>query len=325
MQTFSQILEIIENFISKEKFNTQLPGLYEPVDYILQLPAKRVRPAMMLMSYQLFKKDYTPLLPLAFALEGFHNFTLIHDDIMDQAPLRRGKPTVHQKFGLNSGILSGDVLLIHVYEYIRKYAPDGTLTEILSCFNKTAIEVCEGQQMDMDFEKKEEVSFDEYIKMIQFKTAVLLAASLKIGALAAGAKEVDCELAYQTGLNLGIAFQIQDDYLDIYGDNYKVGKQKAGDIIQGKKSAPFILALESMMGEEKQNFISFYDFKDLEPSLKINNVLQVYEKLEIPSKIIRIKNAFQDKALNSLESISVSNESKKEIRDLLNMLLDREM
>lgn len=311
MQTFSQFLEIVEKYISKEKFNDKLPGLYDPVSYILNLPAKRIRPALMLMSYSMYNKDYNQVLPLAFSLEAFHNFTLIHDDIMDQAPLRRGKTTVHEKFGLNTGILCGDVLLIHVYEYLRKYSPQDKLNEILACFNKTAIEVCEGQQMDMDFEKIPEVSFEQYLKMIEFKTAVLLGASLKIGALAAGANEVDCEMAYQTGIYLGLAFQIQDDYLDIYGDNFKVGKQKAGDIIQGKKSAPYILALQSMRGEEKQQFISFYECHDLEASLKIKNVMLTYENLQIPTKIKEIKEAFQQKALQSLNSISVSENEKK--------------
>lgn len=323
MQTFSQFLEIIENFISKEQFDGKSNGLYEPLYYIFDLPAKRVRPALVLLGHQLFKEDCSEIVPLAFVVEAFHNFTLIHDDIMDDAPLRRGRATVHEKFGINTGILSGDLLLIYVYEYIRRHAPQDKLNKILDCFNKMAIEVCEGQQMDMDFEKIAEVSLEDYIQMIKFKTAVLLGASLKIGAIAAGSTDYDCELCNEVGINLGLAFQIQDDYLDIYGDNIKVGKQKAGDIINSKKSAPYILALQSLIGSDKENFIHLYESGNIDPIEKVDKVLQVYEKANIPGKIKELKHKFQLATLEKLDQISAPEANKDELLQLIEKLLDR--
>lgn len=323
MQTFSQFLEIVEKNIQNTHFNKEIKELYAPIHYILGLPAKRVRPALMLLSYQMYKETYNEVLPIAFAIEAFHNFTLIHDDIMDKAPLRRGKPTVHEVYGQNSAILSGDVLLIYVYEILRKNIKHQKLDNVLACFNQMAIKVCEGQQLDMDFEKIEKLQMEQYIQMIRYKTAELLGATIKIGLLCGDAPDLDCHLGYELGINLGIAFQIQDDYLDIYGDNFKVGKQKAGDIINGKKSAPYILALESLAEEEIESFIQFYASTEIDSSLKIKNVMAVYERLDIPEKILKLKSQFQSKAYENLSSISVSEENKKEMLVLVHSLFER--
>lgn len=323
MQTFSQFLEIVEKNIQNTHFNQEIKELYAPIQYILGLPAKRVRPALMLLSYQMYKESYIEVLPIAFAIEAFHNFTLIHDDIMDKAPLRRGRPTVHETFGLNSAILSGDVLLIYVYEILGKNVKNQHLDKVLACFNQMAIKVCEGQQLDMDFEKIEMLQMEQYIQMIRYKTAELLGTSVKIGLLCGDAPDQDCHFGYELGINLGIAFQIQDDYLDIYGDNFKVGKQKAGDIINGKKSAPYILALESLAEDEIENFIQFYASTEIDSSLKIKNVMAIYERLDIPNKIIKLKSQFQSKAYENIASISTTDETKKEMLDFVSSLFER--
>lgn len=323
MQTFSQFLKIIENFVSEQRFWGKNTSLYEPIEYMFSLPAKRVRPALMLLGYQLFSKDYQKALPIAFAYEAFHNFTLIHDDIMDQAPLRRGFPTIHIKYNTNAGILSGDALLINVYEYIRKHTPSEKLDKVLECFNKMAIEVCEGQQMDMEFEKAQVVSLTDYLEMIQFKTAVLLGASLSTGAILADASDADTEFCYELGTNLGMAFQMQDDYLDVWGDQNQTGKQKAGDIINGKKSAPYILALQVLPEYEKQTLINLYNTDKPQQEEKIKIVLGLFEQAGAQQAIRDLKNVYHSKTVQLLEHISAPDENKKHLHDLIELLLDR--
>ncbi len=325
MQTFSQFYNIIENNLSIQYFNNDFDGLYDPVKYIMSLPAKRIRPILFLLSHQLYNKDYEKVMPIAIALEWFHNFTLMHDDIMDAAPLRRGFSTVHNKYGVNTAILSGDVLLIYVYENIRKYSPETSLSQMLFCFNDAAIKVCEGQQKDIEFEQKTEVNFTEYELMITYKTAVLLAGSLKMGALAGGANKSDQDHLYSFGLNIGLAFQIQDDYLDIFGDDDKVGKQKAGDILQAKKTAPYILTLDKLNNNDKNEFIALYSNNKMNPDQKIREVMEIYHHYNIDKEVLKRKNEYQSLAIDSLELVSAPINLKQELTKLADQLLIRQV
>ena len=224
-----------EEYLDKKNWNREPKNLYEPIEYIIQLSGKRIRPILTLMAADILSGNFTKALPAALAVEVFHNFTLVHDDIMDDAPLRRGKKTVHEKWDLNRGILSGDAMLILAYQYFENYPPT-IFQKLAILFSKTAIEVCDGQQLDIDFETRKEVTISEYLNMIRLKTSVLVAAALKMGAIVAESSEKNADLLYEYGLNLGLAFQLQDDYLDTFGDPETFGKQVGGDIIENKKT-----------------------------------------------------------------------------------------
>ncbi len=324
MQTFSQLLSKLDLFLSNAQWPEEIPQLYEPLSYFMTLPAKRVRPVSLLLSYQLFHENIEPALPLAKAIEWFHNFTLIHDDIMDQAPLRRGLPTVHEKYGQNTAILSGDVLLIKVYELIVDSIPSELLSQVMTCFNRVAIDVCEGQQLDMNYENISEVSKLEYTNMIRLKTAVLLGASIKMGAILAAAPSKDAENLYDFGTELGLAFQIQDDYLDVFGNPNKVGKQAGGDIIQCKKGAPFIAALDMLSGQEREKFISEYLDTSQAPAAKVKVVLDRLHGMGVEDTVNKWKQEHQDKAMHSLKNISFSEQQKLPLMQFAEMLLARE-
>lgn len=251
MQSFEQLLGQFAQYFNKRHFPAEPATLYDPNEYFLSIGGKRIRPVLCLMGNELFEDISADAWHVGTAIELFHNFTLIHDDIMDQAPLRRGKETVHHKYGENTAILAGDVMLVTAYEELNKIDIN-FLRPILSLFNKTAKEVCEGQQMDMDFEKMETVSLEAYIKMIELKTSVALAASLQTGAILGGAGERNQHLLYDFGRKLGIAFQVQDDYLDAFGDPGKFGKQVGGDILANKKTFLLIHALETATGNLKK-------------------------------------------------------------------------
>ena len=244
MRSLSQLQELFQKYISDNQFSDTPTELYDPVNYILSLGGKRLRPILLLMAYNLFKTDVEKALPAAFSVEVFHNFSLMHDDIMDKAPLRRGKPAVHIKYNESTGILSGDVMLIYAFKYLMKLEDQNSLLEIIKLFNQIAIDVCEGQQFDMNFENRTEVTIDEYINMIGLKTAALLAGAMKMGALIAGASDKDAQLLYDFGKNVGIAFQLQDDILDTFGDPEKFGKKVGGDIAQNKKTYLALRAME---------------------------------------------------------------------------------
>ena len=231
------------NYLQSKKWIKDPKNLYEPIDYILHLGGKRMRPILTLMAADIFSSNYKKALPAALAVEVFHNFTLVHDDIMDDAPLRRGKATVHEKWDISTGILSGDAMLILAYQYFENYEPI-IFQKLAKLFSKTALEVCDGQQLDVDFETRKDVTIDEYINMIRLKTSVLVAAALKMGAIVAETNELDANLIYDFGLNLGLAFQLQDDYLDTFGDAATFGKQIGGDIIENKKTYLYLKALE---------------------------------------------------------------------------------
>ena len=263
----SEFLSYLENFESP----TNPKNLYEPVSYILGLKGKRIRPILTLLTCDIFNDNHKDALDAALAVEVFHNFSLVHDDIMDEAPIRRGNQTVHKKWDLSTAILSGDVMLILAYQLFENYSGD-TFVSLAELFSKTAIEVCEGQQMDIDFSKKVDVSADEYLKMIEFKTAVLIGASMKMGAIVAGASEKDQNNIYEFGKNLGLAFQIQDDFLDTYGEQEKFGKKIGGDILENKKTLLFIRAKQLLSSDDSKNLTKLYSSKFNDDLNKITEV-----------------------------------------------------
>lgn len=317
-------LDIIAREINILKDENKQPiELYQPIHYILGLEAKRLRPALALMACNLFTDDISSAVKPALAMEVFHNFTLLHDDIMDNAPLRRNQPTVHEKWNNNIAILSGDAMQILAYQLICE-APSSKLKVLIDIFNTTAIEVCEGQQFDMNFALRSDVSLDEYTRMIELKTSVLIAASLKIGALCGDASETDAQKLYEFGRNLGIAFQIQDDYLDVYADQELFGKTVGGDIVENKKTFLLIKALELAKGQQAlmlQKAINNHIFDVVE---KVIQVRQVYDDLNI-SQIARASiSAYSEKAFGFLDSVLVSDERKAILRQIALELINRE-
>ncbi|MBI35313.1 MAG: isoprenyl synthetase [Flavobacteriales bacterium] len=279
------------------------------MNYMIQLGGKRLRPVTTLLATQLFSGEISRAIPAAKAIEVFHNFTLIHDDIMDKAPLRRGKQTVHEKWNDNIAILSGDTLLIEVYNHFLE-GNYSNLSEILKVFNRTAIEVCEGQQLDMNFETRNDVTIEEYINMIRLKTSVLVGGAFKIGALVANANELDSNLIYEFGVNLGIAFQLQDDYLDCFGDPQKFGKQVGGDIISNKKTFMMLKALEIDSTGELRNRISEKEFDSQE---KVDSVKELYKKLKVDQKAFELMNQYYAKGIQSLNQIQSLDDAKNKI------------
>lgn len=273
-------LSWIEKEIKQQRFGEQPRSLYEPIRYIMALGGKRVRPMLTLLAYQLYRKDAERIVPYAVAVEAFHNFTLLHDDIMDKAPLRRGKATVHEKWNVNTAILSGDVMLVKVYDMLLGLPAD-QLKAVLPLFNACAAGVCEGQQWDMEFESKAKVTQAQYIEMIRLKTAVLLGFSLEFGAVLAGAPEKDCGLLQQAGTHLGIGFQLKDDLLDVYGDQKKFGKQVGGDILSNKKTFLLIHALATAKGKDKAELLRWLAAKKYDPRKKVSAITALYNKLDV--------------------------------------------
>jgi len=289
------------------------------MNYILQLGGKRLRPVTILLAVQLFNGELKEAIPAAKAVEVFHNFTLVHDDLMDNAPLRRGQQTVHEKWNSNIAILSGDTLLIEVYNHFLE-GNYNNLSEILKVFNKTAIEVCEGQQLDMNFESRSDVTIDEYINMIRLKTSVLVGGSFEIGALVARAHKEDAQLIYDFGVNLGIAFQLQDDYLDCFGDPEKFGKQVGGDIISNKKTFLMLKALELDASGELQKWVDKTDFVNEQ---KVEAVKAIYRQLKVDELAFSLMDDFYQKSLASLNEIKADQESKDKIIEFAQALMKR--
>ncbi len=297
-------------------------NLYEPVDYILNLGGKRLRPVLTLIASELFGTDYQEALPAAMAVEVFHNFSLVHDDIMDDAPLRRGKPTVHEKWDVNTGILSGDVMLINSYEYLEGYEPE-VLKELFLVFNTTSVEVCEGQQYDVDFETRTNVTIEEYLKMIEYKTSVLIGAALKMGAIIAGASTRNKDLIYEFGRNLGIAFQLQDDYLDAFGNPETFGKQVGGDIIENKKTFLYLKALELSTTEDRDRLLELFSGQTHEAIQKIADVKSIFRKTGADTAIKKAIQEFTQEAFNSLSKIEAPEDGKALLRQMGNNLMER--
>ncbi|CAN5158646.1 polyprenyl synthetase family protein [soil metagenome] len=320
MYSFTELSGLFEAHFNTRHFPETPVSLYDAAQYILQLGGKRVRPVMCLMGNELVNEIDPDSYRVAAAIELFHNFSLIHDDIMDKAPLRRGMQTVHTKYGEPTALLAGDVMLVAAYENLNKIKPEH-LHKVLNVFNKTAQQVCEGQQLDMDFEKQEKVSFDSYVKMIELKTSVLLAASLKLGAILGGAGEGNQQHLYEFGKNLGIAFQVQDDYLDAFGDPEKFGKQVGGDILSNKKTFLHIHALEVCDEKQKKELIASTAKTD---ALKIENVLSVYKECNVDEWAQKLKQQYYENALFHLEETAVLSVRKKPLQELATYLLNRE-
>jgi geranylgeranyl diphosphate synthase type II len=310
----------LEKEIENIKFPSDPSNLYNPLTYFLTLGGKRMRPMATLIAGDLFGAEIEETKYAALAIELFHNFSLIHDDIMDKAPLRRGKVTVHEKWNDNIAILSGDVLFVKAYELLAKNDCK-YLLPLLACFNRTAVEVCEGQQLDMDFEQREDVSLDEYLNMIRLKTSVLLGAAFEMGAIIGEASKENIKNIYAFGVNLGIAFQIQDDLLDLYGESEKVGKQKGGDILADKKTILSILAKSNANSSQKEELIKIQKEKNLEA--KINRTLQLFQSLNIKENCISVMEDYYSKAAKSIEALETKS-SKEKLLTLFEILRQRQ-
>lgn len=320
MYSFEELTKQFADKFGSNHFSGSVRSLYEPAEYFLGLGGKRVRPVLCLMGNELFGEIKPDAWMVANAVELFHNFTLIHDDIMDKATLRRGKPTVHTKYGESTALLSGDVMMIVAYEYLSKVSP-GYLHKVLAIFNKMAREICEGQQLDMEFEKRKDVTLDEYIHMITLKTSVLLAASLKMGALLGGSGEGNQGHLYAFGKNLGIAFQLQDDYLDAFGEPEKFGKQPGGDIIANKKTFLVIKAME--VADTMQKTALLAHLSDNKPD-KVERVLQIFRDCKVDCWAQELKNKYLDTALFHLDEAAVTSTRKQCLKDLAHFLIKRD-
>jgi len=320
MNSFELLSEKFTLHFDKKHFPDEPSTLYAPNEYFLKLGGKRIRPVLALMGNELFDEINPDAWHAATAIELFHNFTLIHDDIMDKAPLRRGMETVHSKFGNSTALLAGDVMLVRAYEYLNKIS-HSHLRQIMTLFNKTATEVCEGQQLDMDFETKENVEFDEYLYMITLKTSVALAASLKVGAMLGGAGERNQNLIYEFGKKLGIAFQVQDDYLDAFGDPGKFGKQLGGDIVANKKTFLLIHAFENASSSQKNELL---DLIRNNPADKVEKIVELFRATKADAWAIELKNKYLDEALAHLDDIAVLSKRKEPLRELAYYLLKRQ-
>ncbi|MBO0320778.1 polyprenyl synthetase family protein [Muricauda sp. CAU 1633] len=296
--------------------------LYEPIQYILGLGGKRMRPILTLMTAELFGEDPKNALDTALAVEMFHNFSLVHDDIMDDAPLRRGKTTVHEKWDVNTGILSGDAMLILSYQFLESY-PAETYKELTKLFSKTALEVCEGQQYDVDFETRDDVTIPEYLKMIEYKTSVLVAAAMKMGALVANAPKKDAEAIYEFGRNLGIAFQLQDDYLDAFGDPKTFGKQVGGDIMVNKKTYLYLKSLEKASKDNQDGLLHLYSIKPKDSADKVEAVKTIFKESGAVEETKKAIQDFTQKAFDALAEIELPEKSKALLEQFAKNLMER--
>jgi len=307
MHNFDQLLAIFEEHLSKENFSHEPEELYAPISYTLALGGKRIRPVLTLIACEMFGGDIKEALHQAVAIELFHNFTLIHDDIMDNAPIRRGKKTVYKKWSSNIAILSGDTLFAYAYQFVQK-ADNHILGDILSVFNRTAIEVCEGQQYDLNYETRNDVSVDEYINMIKLKTAVLFGASLKIGAIIGGANADEADNLYNFALNIGLGFQLKDDLLDTFGNERVFGKKTGGDIITNKKTFLYLKALELADDDKKEELINLYNSNGFDENEKINKVIDIFSSLNIQQITEQKIDTYFDNGLIFLNKLSVETE-----------------
>lgn len=320
MHSFEELSTLFTQNFSTRHFPEQPASLYDPNEYFLSMGGKRVRPILCLMGNELFDEIVPDAWQVATAIELFHNFTLIHDDIMDKAPLRRNMPTVHEKYGESTALLAGDVMLVVAYDYLNKIKSEHQ-RKIINLFNKTAKEVCEGQQLDMDFEQKESVHLDEYIHMIALKTSVLLAGSLKMGAILGGASKGNQEDIYAFGRELGIAFQVQDDYLDAFGDPAKFGKQVGGDIVANKKTFLVIKALESGTPTQVKELRRLMQES---PSDKVERVLTLFREGGVDKWAFDLKEQYINSAFEHLDNIAVLSGRKQPLRDLAHFLVQRD-
>lgn len=325
MEALKFYLQQFESFSTQQSLSKSPHNLYAPIEYIMSNGGKRLRPVLALMGHHLFDSNFEESLPIAYAIELFHNFSLVHDDIMDEAPLRRNLPTVHHKFGINNGILSGDLMLILVYRYLNQIEEPTKLVKVIDVFNEAAVRVCEGQQMDMDFEKTDLVSIPEYLKMIAYKTAALLAASLGMGAIMGGADHNDFKHIFDFGYNAGIAFQLQDDILDTFGDPTKFGKKVGGDIAQNKKTFLILKGLEVADPNKKELLNKYIMDTTMPEDDKIKIVTSILNDLNICELAEREKQKFHEKALENLSRVNGTKAQKQKLEELSHALLVREV
>lgn len=319
----------VNDYIAKLPLDKEPKGLYAPIEYVLSLGGKRIRPVLMMMAYELWKENGEDVLPQAVALETYHNFTLLHDDVMDNADVRRGKPAVHKKWNENTAILSGDNMLVLAFKWMQSLPSslslgEGVLADVLATFTDTAIEINEGQQYDVDFEMRDDVREEEYLEMIRLKTSVLLACAVKIGALMAGAPKEDVENIYQFGVNMGLAFQLQDDFLDVYGDEKVFGKAIGGDITSNKKTYMLINALQKAEGEDKATLQRWIDAKEFDRQEKVAAVTAIYNKVGIDKMAKAKMEEYYALATKALDAINVPEERKAALREYAAKMMKRE-
>lgn len=324
MHSIYQYQQYISDYLESQYETKEPRNLYEPIHYILKLGGKRMRPVLTLMSAEVFDADYKVALPAALAVEVFHNFSLVHDDIMDDAPLRRGNETVHEKWNTNTAILSGDAMLILAYQYFEKYNTD-VFRDLAKLFSKTALEVCEGQQWDVDFETREDVTIPEYLKMIEYKTAVLVAAAMKMGAIVAETSQENADLIYDFGLNLGLAFQLQDDYLDAFGNPETFGKQVGGDIIENKKTYLYLKAIEFASQTQKEQLLHLFSIHPNDNVEKIASVKEIFNVTGASKATQQAILEYTLKAFETLQKIQIDNEKKDMLHSFGENLMGRKV
>ena len=323
MKGFKDHINLIENYIGELLKGLNDNPVYDPVKYFLKLPSKRVRPLLTIISSSLYNNDNEYSLPAAISNEIFHNFTLVHDDVMDSSLIRRGKDTVHVKWNLNQAILSGDIMQILAYKCLESY-DSKTQKKLIKAFNNTAIKVCEGQQLDIEFESQNNLKFDDYIQMISYKTAVLLASSLKMGGIINNASETDLKSLYQIGLNMGTAFQIQDDYLDLFGDQNIIGKKIGGDIIKNKKTVMYHLYKENSSIEDSNILDEIYNDSNIQNDQKVSNIKKLFEENEIDLKTRELVKKYTSKTDEYINALMIDTSKKQYLIDISNKLLSRD-
>ncbi len=324
MQTSAEILAMVNDFIDRQPYDRQPASIYDPIRYVLSIGGKRIRPVLMLLTYSLYKDDPESILMPACALETYHNYTLLHDDLMDGADVRRGKPTVHRRWDANTAILSGDSMLVMAYQRMMQ-CPDDKLRDVMELFTETALEIGEGQQYDMDFETRNDVSEEEYIEMIRLKTSVLLACATKMGALLADAPAIDTDLLYNFGVNLGLAFQLQDDLLDVYGDPKVFGKNIGGDIVSNKKTYMLINALRLADDRQRKELTQWIEARDFDRQEKVAAVTRLYDEMNIRQLCEEKINHHFSSALVLLNKISPEESRKEILRSYVGEMMHREL
>lgn len=324
MFTVSELLENFNSHIAGLQFTRTPKGLYAPVEYVLSMGGKRIRPVLMLLAYNLYKEDVTRIYAPATGIEVYHNYTLLHDDLMDRADRRRGKETVHKVWNDNTAILSGDAMLVLAYQFMAE-CPSTFLKEVMDLFSLTALEICEGQQMDMEFEQRNDVTAEEYLEMIRLKTAVLLAASLKIGARLGGASVEDADRLYDFGMHIGVAFQLKDDLLDVYGNAKVFGKNIGGDILCNKKTYMLIKALEHANADQHNQLNSWINAETFQPAEKIAAVTELYDRIGVKAVCENKILEYSNRAMESLAAVSIAEEKKEELKKIIENLIHREV
>lgn len=324
MFTASELLDIVRGHIAGLQFTRTPKGLYDPVSYVLSLGGKRIRPVLMLMAYNLYREDVKSILQPATGIEVYHNYTLLHDDLMDRSDMRRGKATVHKVWNDNVAILSGDAMLVLAYQFMAQCASE-KLKDVMDLFSLTALEICEGQQLDMEFEQRKDVKEGEYIEMIRLKTSVLLAASLKIGAILGGASKEDADALYDFGVNLGLAFQLKDDLLDVYGDPLRFGKNIGGDILCNKKTYLVIKAFEHANTDQEALLNDWFTRETFDPQEKIAAVTCLYNEIGVKALCENRIVEYSKRASESLNRVNVPAENKQELETMMNELMHREV